>query len=67
VVADTAAHGHLVGAETCRPAFAGDKLDAKNLGGEADGAGEIGRADANAADVLQAHHGFAPPAAAAVG
>ena len=57
VVARVAAHRNLVAAEIGRLALARDELQADDVGGEADRAIEVGRADAHVADVVQVDHG----------
>jgi hypothetical protein len=57
VVACVAAHGDLVAAEIRRLALTGDELQADDVGGEADRAVEVGRADAHVTDVVQVDHG----------
>ena len=57
VVACVAAHGDLVAAEIRRLALTGDELQADDVGGEADRAVEVGRADAHVTDIVQVDHG----------
>jgi hypothetical protein len=57
VVTRVAADCDLVAAEIRCLAFARDELQADNVGGEADGAIEVRRANADVADVLQVDHG----------